>query len=811
MEDIKKNPWLGLQTYKEGDVLYGRDDDIRNLSQYILTDSETVLFGKSGIGKSSVLNAGVIPMARVRGIVPVNIRLAHDSEAEPYTVQIYNKIKAAEIYCGEIKDGMQLWELFHSNDFKNEKGERVKLLIIFDQFEEIFTLQQNAQKKIEFFKELANHVNDVMPRSLSGETLSDSNYDELEEIKLKEKEEGTEIILDNMDFSLSDKSTDYSYDNDIHIVLTLREDFLSEFEYYTSAIPSFKQHRYGLRPISEEQAAEIIQKPRQGLVSKEVAKLIIEKVTKRTDFKLDGKPEIEVNTAVLSLYLSKFYDKSDGMPFTKELIENEAGNIINEFYSECIKDIPEEIIEKIETELVNKEGHRENKSLRGLSEELNAGNYINQLISQKLLSTFQYAGETKVEFIHDILCDVVQNRKEQKEKRKEEEKERLRLKKQNRKNKIKLYGVSFILIFALFTIVYLIFNNNQLKNEKGFGVHQEFSIRIIEDPLVVADNDYWSAKLRVIGRINNHKDTVLIDSVIYKSKDMVFKFSVDSVKSFGISLDFTQHGNMKYYKKIEEKNIPIAYFTENKEFAINVKFDDSKMRKYEGQIMMKIENEIINLQNILVVLKDQVVHTDSRGYFKFVFKDTLNQDDKLYVIRDGFSFKEEKALENGQWREKFVITPTDSLSTFKLRCEQMDSISKWKYTSVMMNEKGVPRGVSVKRKDGSIDNLLFYATSNGKREDGNFIINGYYYYLSEYNKLENNEKYLSYHLFTGWMDYRNQGTKYGPIEKPFKVESYDKVGNKEVLTGWRTKPMGQIKGFVINMNDTIAAFGKCIK
>lgn len=805
MEDIKKNPWLGLQTYKEGDVLYGRDDDIRNLSQYILTDSETVLFGKSGIGKSSVLNAGVIPMARVRGIVPVNIRLAHDSEAEPYTIQIYNKIKAAGIYCGEIKDGMQLWELFHSNYFKNEKGERVKLLIIFDQFEEIFTLQQNAQKKIEFFKELANHVNDVMPRSLSGETHSDSNYDELEEIKLKEKEEGTEIILDNMDFSLSEKSADYSHDNDIHIVLTLREDFLSEFEYYTSAIPSFKQHRYGLRPISEEQAAEIIQKPRQGLVSKEVAKLIIEKVTKRTDFKLDGKPEIEVNTAVLSLYLSKFYDKSGGMPFTKELIENEAGNIINEFYSECIKDIPEEITEKIETELVNKEGHRENKSLRGLSDELNAGNYINKLINQKLLSTFQYAGETKVEFIHDILCDVVQNRKEQKEKRKEEEKERLRLKKQNRINKIKLYGVSFILIMALFTIVYLAINNNQLKNEKGFGEHQEFTIKFVEDSMVIKDNEFWHAHFLFVAINGNKKDTIFNNHNFNKSlKDSTFRFSVDSIKTFYILLDFDKGANKKFYKKIED-NIPISYFTNNKEYKLHIKFDNDRMKSYEGKVVAKIDDYTMDLQNIRVILRTQTALTDSTGAFKLTFEKALTSEDVIYLVHEDFRVIKRAALdslENNSWKTPFIMIPSDSTARFKLKCEVLNAIKKWDYQ--------INKGVKVQRTDGSADYLFFYAIKNGKTENDNFVIKGYYYY-NDWKALDDDKKYLSYHLFTGWMDYRDQGTKRGPIEKPFKVESYDKVGNRQVLTGWRTKPMGQIKGFIINMNDTIAAFGKCIK
>ena len=54
-----KNPWLGLKTYEEGQILYGRTEEINTLSQNILFNIQTVIYGKSGIGKSSILNAGV--------------------------------------------------------------------------------------------------------------------------------------------------------------------------------------------------------------------------------------------------------------------------------------------------------------------------------------------------------------------------------------------------------------------------------------------------------------------------------------------------------------------------------------------------------------------------------------------------------------------------------------------------------------------------------------------------------------------------------------------------------------------------------
>ena len=80
MSSNGSNPWLGLKSYREGEVLYGRDEDIRALSQRVLNDIDTLLYGRSGIGKSSILNAGVIPAARRKGFTPVYIRLEHNEK-----------------------------------------------------------------------------------------------------------------------------------------------------------------------------------------------------------------------------------------------------------------------------------------------------------------------------------------------------------------------------------------------------------------------------------------------------------------------------------------------------------------------------------------------------------------------------------------------------------------------------------------------------------------------------------------------------------------------------------------------------------
>ena len=47
MNEKMKNPWRGLQAYREGEILYGRDEDILRLSGQVLSDTDTVLYGKS--------------------------------------------------------------------------------------------------------------------------------------------------------------------------------------------------------------------------------------------------------------------------------------------------------------------------------------------------------------------------------------------------------------------------------------------------------------------------------------------------------------------------------------------------------------------------------------------------------------------------------------------------------------------------------------------------------------------------------------------------------------------------------------------
>ena len=53
-----QNPWMGLAPYMEGTTLYGRGEESVVLSEIIKNNIASIVFGKSGMGKSSLLSAG---------------------------------------------------------------------------------------------------------------------------------------------------------------------------------------------------------------------------------------------------------------------------------------------------------------------------------------------------------------------------------------------------------------------------------------------------------------------------------------------------------------------------------------------------------------------------------------------------------------------------------------------------------------------------------------------------------------------------------------------------------------------------------
>lgn len=72
------NPWIGFNSYTEYDskIFRGRNEDAKNLIEIIDQSKLSLLYSESGIGKTSLINAAIIPVLREKYFFPVVIRFS---------------------------------------------------------------------------------------------------------------------------------------------------------------------------------------------------------------------------------------------------------------------------------------------------------------------------------------------------------------------------------------------------------------------------------------------------------------------------------------------------------------------------------------------------------------------------------------------------------------------------------------------------------------------------------------------------------------------------------------------------------------
>ena len=89
-----EHPWPWLEAFPEYAAAFfnGRDEDAEALLRCVLAAPATVLFGKSGLGKSSLLQAGLFPWLRKERLLPIYVRLAHESSSASASEQIARRL-----------------------------------------------------------------------------------------------------------------------------------------------------------------------------------------------------------------------------------------------------------------------------------------------------------------------------------------------------------------------------------------------------------------------------------------------------------------------------------------------------------------------------------------------------------------------------------------------------------------------------------------------------------------------------------------------------------------------------------------------
>ncbi|HJQ71739.1 MAG TPA: hypothetical protein VKA70_22375 [Blastocatellia bacterium] len=157
-------PYKGLTAYSEQDALFffGRERIVRIIVNNMFLSRVLVLYGATGVGKSSVLRASVMGSLRQRDdLIVVHYRDWYHNPVSGL------KSAVAEAVEGETKMAFPPPAAASLGDYLSECAERAgrELMIILDQFEEFFLYQNPEEKPGSFAFEFTSAVSRDMPVS----------------------------------------------------------------------------------------------------------------------------------------------------------------------------------------------------------------------------------------------------------------------------------------------------------------------------------------------------------------------------------------------------------------------------------------------------------------------------------------------------------------------------------------------------------------------------------------------------------------------------------------------------------------------
>jgi hypothetical protein len=143
--EAQPGPYLGIQPfgYAHRDRFFGRTREVEQLLAKLLTYRVVVLFGESGAGKSSVLNAGLIPALLRERFQAERLRIGPTASAPLILERIAQK-PAGSPYLPSIfavPDDSREKVTLSVGEFVAdvERSNGVRPVLIIDQFEELFT------------------------------------------------------------------------------------------------------------------------------------------------------------------------------------------------------------------------------------------------------------------------------------------------------------------------------------------------------------------------------------------------------------------------------------------------------------------------------------------------------------------------------------------------------------------------------------------------------------------------------------------------------------------------------------------------
>ncbi|MEO6843756.1 MAG: hypothetical protein ABI184_01215, partial [Ginsengibacter sp.] len=639
-----ENPFKGPSSYEDGDKFYGRENEIKELTGLIKNETLTLIFSRSGTGKSSLIKAGIFPALKAEyEFFPIYIHLNDGAVKETSAknlcdfvikrsiedIKDYFSTKGNfSIVSPENKKPHSLFEFTHNlqiigTDKSSREDEPpieylIKPVFFFDQFEEIFTQPFDKNELQSFLKEIKCLVENEVPDYLKEEIIAskDSQY----------------IRLRN---ALKSKQKSF------RVVFSFREEYLPQFESLRNEIPSirFTNSRYRLEPFPITTAKTIIVKTAPA-ISDETALDVSESIA----MQIEGFDETKVDPFLLSLICQIIYpdllqqnhtSSEEAKLRIKSLVENAIESYVEKVY----KTIDEETKKFIEQKLITSDGKKNSVNYNEVENNSRLKSNLEKLAenpSYRLLSIGQFLDSRHVSILHDRLLPPLIKRKEERKSREDYEAFIITQTKWNAKNKRRQ-----IYFFALFTAGLLVFGSFYYviyQNKKSAGKLREqaeaayseagkqkmLASSFSEQAEIAnekAKNEHSLAEIEkdsafhaiILAKENQSKylnQKNLTDSItkVTASLQKVKESLQNSVDSNNVQKDLTQH-NINYYLGNQASLLPFIF-----DRLLHVKKDKNE-EKY-NEMLQSIDTALLLKTEYATSVSARDMLTETKKFWK---------------------------------------------------------------------------------------------------------------------------------------------------------------------------------------------------
>ena len=245
-------PGIRSFTQEEESLFFGRKNDEERLYKLARLEKLVVLYGKSGYGKSSLLQAAVLPrIGRETDILSIPLRFGYFSANNEGPMPLQRTVEHIQAWSAEQADAIQnrstyldqllpeegsLW--YHLKKAQATTGAK-RFVLVFDQFEEIFSYPEKAV--LQFRAQLADLLYVQIPQNFR------NAFDSL-----------------GADQQLSEAETDLFFEDlEVRALFSIRSDYMHLMNRMKDFLPQILRHCYELDALTVDQAREAITGPGQ--------------------------------------------------------------------------------------------------------------------------------------------------------------------------------------------------------------------------------------------------------------------------------------------------------------------------------------------------------------------------------------------------------------------------------------------------------------------------------------------------------------------------------------------------------------------